>query len=99
MQKSCRRIVKFLKLHYPEMINDVWHFCCQMQKINLLFEEKWLFVLTNLDSTIIRRLQKLEKASKQLNDNCRFEFTNEKKELILTQVIFFYLLIYKFKKI
>lgn len=84
--------MKFLKIHYSDIINDVWRFCCEMQKINLLFEEKWLFVLTNLDSMIIRRLHRLEKECSILPiSKISGPITNEKKEAVSTMVFITYI--------
>uniref|UniRef100_A0A158P8G8 PI3K/PI4K domain-containing protein n=1 Tax=Angiostrongylus cantonensis TaxID=6313 RepID=A0A158P8G8_ANGCA len=51
--------VSILNMHYPELVKDVREFVNELQRINLLNEERWMFVLANLDHEMEKRLDQI----------------------------------------
>lgn len=75
MSEACISIVEALQQQYPELVNDVTTFIRELQRINMLNEEKfvfksknmvkfdifrWMFVLNNLDVEMTKRIRQLE---------------------------------------
>ncbi|VDM60756.1 unnamed protein product [Angiostrongylus costaricensis] len=58
-QERCRVLVSVLEMHYPELVKDVREFVNELQRINLLNEERWMFVLANLDHEMEKRLDQI----------------------------------------
>lgn len=69
-------------------------FCQELQKIHLLNDEKWLFVLSNLEMEFERRMKQLDLERqkciyKNLNEVEMNAILNQKKKLLIDMVIFF----------
>uniref|UniRef100_A0A914RQC1 Uncharacterized protein n=1 Tax=Parascaris equorum TaxID=6256 RepID=A0A914RQC1_PAREQ len=83
MYECCRRVVARLESLYPELVADVSDFVKELQRINMLSEERWTFVLSNLDHEMSRRIAQIEaeKAKTLANDY----LTDEEKEVIVKE--------------
>lgn len=46
MFEGCRELVTVLEGHYPELVKDVREFVNELQRINLLNEERWVTPVT-----------------------------------------------------
>lgn len=76
----------------PKLIKDVEDFTQELQKIHLLNDEKWLFVLSNLQIEFERRLKQLDLerkkgtgGNKNLNE-VEINALNQKKTLLINMV-------------
>ncbi|ETN76508.1 phosphatidylinositol 3- and 4-kinase [Necator americanus] len=92
MFEGCRVLVSVLEAHYPELVKDVREFVNELQRINLLNEERWTFVLANLDHEMEKRLEQIRAESEKtvnathLDDKTRLEIIAEKSRLITSSV-------------
>uniref|UniRef100_A0A158R632 non-specific serine/threonine protein kinase n=1 Tax=Syphacia muris TaxID=451379 RepID=A0A158R632_9BILA len=60
MYDCCQRLVKHLSRIFPDLVANVSEFVQELQHINMLFEERWIFVLANLDHEMSRRIAQIE---------------------------------------
>uniref|UniRef100_A0A7E4VT79 non-specific serine/threonine protein kinase n=1 Tax=Panagrellus redivivus TaxID=6233 RepID=A0A7E4VT79_PANRE len=68
MSAACLTLVEHLSANYPKLVADVTLFIKELTRINMLHEEKWCFVLNNLDIEMKRRINQLEaEATQTLN--------------------------------
>ncbi|CAJ0594064.1 unnamed protein product [Cylicocyclus nassatus] len=92
MFEGCRELVSVLEGHYPKLVKDVREFVNELQRINLLNEERWTFVLANLDHEMEKRLEQIRAESEKtvnathLDDKTRLEIIAEKSRLITSSV-------------
>lgn len=92
MTACCQTIVDSIEKKYPELIRDVSDFISELQKITMLNEEKWLFVLSSLDHEMIKRVKQLDServkmdSYKHLTDEQKKEIHAEKTELVTSMV-------------
>ncbi|KJH42634.1 FATC domain protein [Dictyocaulus viviparus] len=90
--RGCRVLVTVLEGHYPELVKDVREFVNELQRINLLNEERWTFVLANLDHEMEKRLEQIRAESEKtvnathLDDKTRLDIITEKSRLITSSV-------------
>ncbi|VDO05039.1 unnamed protein product [Haemonchus placei] len=64
-ERCCRVLVSVLEDHYPDLVKDVREFVNELQRINLLNEERWTFVLANLDHEMEKRLEQIRAESEK----------------------------------
>ncbi|XGW21489.1 hypothetical protein V3C99_004448 [Haemonchus contortus] len=92
MFEGCRVLVSVLEDHYPDLVKDVREFVNELQRINLLNEERWTFVLANLDHEMEKRLEQIRAESEKtvnaahLDDKTRLDIIAEKSRLITSSV-------------
>ncbi|KHJ91087.1 HEAT repeat protein, partial [Oesophagostomum dentatum] len=92
MFEGCRVLVAVLEENYPKLVKDVREFVNELQRINLLNEERWTFVLANLDHEMEKRLEQIRAESEKtvnaahLDDKTRLEIIAEKSRLITSSV-------------
>ncbi|KAJ1373164.1 hypothetical protein KIN20_035505 [Parelaphostrongylus tenuis] len=92
MFEGCRVLVSVLELHYPKLVKDVREFVNELQRINLLNEERWMFVLANLDHEMEKRLDQIRTETEKtvnalhLDEKTRLEIVSEKSRLITSSV-------------
>uniref|UniRef100_A0A1I7WZU0 HET domain-containing protein n=1 Tax=Heterorhabditis bacteriophora TaxID=37862 RepID=A0A1I7WZU0_HETBA len=92
MFECCRHLVSVLDAHFPNLVHDVREFVNELQRINLLNEERWAFVLSNLDHEMEKRLDQIRIESEKtvtashLDEKTRLELIAEKSRLITTSV-------------
>lgn len=92
MTAGCQSIVDAIESKYPDLVHDVTGFINELQKINMLNEEKWMFVLLNLDHEMIRRVKQLDservkmEGYKHLTDAEKKAIQAEKTELLTSMV-------------
>lgn len=60
MEKYSQSLIDSIKIIYPKLMEDVTNFSQELQKINLLSDERWLFVLSNLEMEFERRIKQLD---------------------------------------
>ena len=60
MSAACCVLVENLEQQFPDLVNDVKTFIRELQRINMLPEEKWMFVLNNLEAEMNKRIHQLE---------------------------------------
>ncbi|PIO56285.1 hypothetical protein TELCIR_22316, partial [Teladorsagia circumcincta] len=83
MFEGCRVLVSVLEGHYPDLVKDVREFVNELQRINLLNEERWTFVLANLDHEMEKRLEQIRAESEKtvnaahLDDKTRLDIIAE----------------------
>uniref|UniRef100_A0A914Z0Q0 non-specific serine/threonine protein kinase n=1 Tax=Panagrolaimus superbus TaxID=310955 RepID=A0A914Z0Q0_9BILA len=96
MSAACLGIVEALQQQYPQLVSDVTTFIRELQRINMLNEEKWMFVLNNLDMEMTKRIRQLEIedqrtfASKHLSVDERIDISRKRSELftgIICQIL------------
>ncbi|CAI4225354.1 unnamed protein product [Auanema sp. JU1783] len=92
MFSCCEDIEKHIEPEYPGLVRDTREFISELQKINLLYEERWMFVLSHLDHEMNKRLDQIRVESLRtmqaahLDDKARTEIVAEKTRLITTSV-------------
>ncbi|KAE9417311.1 hypothetical protein Angca_002712 [Angiostrongylus cantonensis] len=92
MFDGCRVLVSVLEMHYPELVKDVREFVNELQRINLLNEERWMFVLANLDHEMEKRLDQIRTETEKtvnavhLDEKTRLDIIAEKSRLITSSV-------------
>ncbi|VDM42302.1 unnamed protein product [Toxocara canis] len=92
MYECCQRVVARLENLYPELVKDVSDFVKELQRINMLNEERWTFVLSNLDHEMSKRIAQIEaekmktQANDYLTDEEKNEIINEKTKILSAMV-------------
>lgn len=92
MVDCCRQLEGILQDMYPNLVRDVKEFVNELQKISLLYEEKWTFVLSNLDHEMAKRLEQINvenertKNAIHLDEKTRQDIIAEKAKLITSPV-------------
>ncbi|EPB74623.1 FATC domain protein [Ancylostoma ceylanicum] len=84
MFEGCRVLVTVLEAHYPELVKDVREFVNELQRINLLNEER-IYVPTFYDDFLDGQSEKTVNAA-HLDDKTRLEIIAEKSRLITSSV-------------
>lgn len=94
MSAACLALVGSLQEKYPKLVEDVTAFVKELQRINMLYEEKWAFVLNNLDIEMTKRIRQIEAenqtimAAKHLSEEEKVKMNNQRAEL-LTEIVSF----------
>uniref|UniRef100_A0A0K0FGR5 Serine/threonine-protein kinase Smg1 (inferred by orthology to a D. melanogaster protein) n=1 Tax=Strongyloides venezuelensis TaxID=75913 RepID=A0A0K0FGR5_STRVS len=88
----CTRLSNFIEEKYPGLIGSVTKFVDELKKINMLIDDKWVYVLSKCDSEIKKKLSSycnyLKKGSDQrISPNERMVIGKEKYK-ILTNIIY-----------
>ncbi|MCP9257963.1 Serine/threonine-protein kinase SMG1 [Dirofilaria immitis] len=94
MFECCQRIVTRMQALFPNLVKDVTEFVKELQRIDMLHEERWTFVLTNLDLEMNRRILQIEAEMKKTLLNIHLN-DDEKKEIIHEKTVIFTSLIYR----
>ncbi|EJD76312.1 hypothetical protein LOAG_16705 [Loa loa] len=80
MFECCQRIVTRMQTLFPDLVKDVTEFVKELQRIDMLHEERWTFVLTNLDLEMNRRILQIEAEMMKTLMNAHLN-DNEKRRL------------------
>uniref|UniRef100_A0A0N5B2A8 Non-specific serine/threonine protein kinase n=1 Tax=Strongyloides papillosus TaxID=174720 RepID=A0A0N5B2A8_STREA len=88
----CTRLSNFIEEKYPGLIGSVTKFVDELKKINMLIDDKWVYVLSKCDSEMKKKLSSycnyLKKGSDQrISPNERMTIGKEKYK-ILTNIIY-----------
>ncbi|CAG9531984.1 unnamed protein product [Cercopithifilaria johnstoni] len=94
MFECCQRIVARMQALFPDLVRDVTEFVKELQRIDMLHEERWSFVLTNLDLEMNRRILQIEGEMMKTLMNIHLN-DDEKKEIIHEKTIIFTSLVYR----
>ncbi|KAL3998360.1 Phosphatidylinositol 3- and 4-kinase family protein [Acanthocheilonema viteae] len=94
MFECCQRIVTQMQALFPELVKDVTEFVKELQRIDMLHEERWTFVLTNLDLEMNRRILQIETEMMKTLMNTHLN-DDEKKEIIHEKTVIFTSLVYR----
>ncbi|PAV67189.1 hypothetical protein WR25_25021 isoform S [Diploscapter pachys] len=92
MTSSCCELETYLTMSYPKLVKDVEDFITQLQRVSLLNEEKWAFVLANLDHEMDRRLEQIRvetaktRSFEFMDEEMREEIIRHKQRLFTQQV-------------
>ncbi|VDN17770.1 unnamed protein product [Gongylonema pulchrum] len=74
-------LVTRMEAMYPELVKDVTEFVKELQRIDMLHEERWIFVLSNLDYEMNRRIAQIE-AEKAKTLSNSYLTIEQRRELI-----------------
>uniref|UniRef100_A0A0R3RSZ9 non-specific serine/threonine protein kinase n=1 Tax=Elaeophora elaphi TaxID=1147741 RepID=A0A0R3RSZ9_9BILA len=94
MFECCQRIVTRMQALFPDLVKDVTEFVKELQRIDMLHEERWTFVLTNLDLEMNRRILQIETEMMKTLMNAHLN-DDEKKEIIHEKTVIFTSLVYR----
>uniref|UniRef100_A0A183H5M1 Non-specific serine/threonine protein kinase n=1 Tax=Onchocerca flexuosa TaxID=387005 RepID=A0A183H5M1_9BILA len=94
MFDCCQRIVARMQVLFPDLVKDVTEFVKELQRIDMLHEERWTFVLTNLDLEMSRRILQIDAEMMKTLTNTHLN-DDEKKEIIHEKTVIFTSLIYR----
>uniref|UniRef100_A0A915PYZ3 non-specific serine/threonine protein kinase n=1 Tax=Setaria digitata TaxID=48799 RepID=A0A915PYZ3_9BILA len=94
MFECCQRIVTRLQALFPNLVRDVTEFVKELQRIDMLHEERWTFVLTNLDVEMNRRILQTEAETMKTLLNTHLN-DDEKKQIIQEKTVIFTSLVYR----
>ncbi|VDK82872.1 unnamed protein product, partial [Onchocerca ochengi] len=94
MFECCQRVVARMQALFPDLVKDVTEFVKELQRIDMLHEERWTFVLTNLDLEMNRRILQIEAEMMKTLTNTHLN-DDEKKEIINEKTVIFTSLIYR----
>lgn len=94
MFECCQRIVTRMQALFPDLVKDVTEFVKELQRIDMLHEERWTFVLTNLDLEMNRRILQIEEEMMKTLMNTHLS-DDEKKDIIHEKTIIFTSLVYR----
>ncbi|VDN02445.1 unnamed protein product [Thelazia callipaeda] len=94
MFECCQRIVAQMQKMFPDLVKNVTDFVKELQRIDMLHEERWIFVLTNLDIEINRRISQIEAEIRKTSAN-EYLTDCQKQDIIREKAILFTSLIYR----
>ncbi|TKR93718.1 hypothetical protein L596_008126 [Steinernema carpocapsae] len=67
---SCDHLLATISASKPKLTSELNRFVNELQRINLLGEERWVVVLTTLDHEVIRRTRQI---TKEVSKTCQIE--------------------------
>ncbi|XP_063961813.1 serine/threonine-protein kinase SMG1-like [Lytechinus pictus] len=82
LEDCLRALVSTLSLHDPNLVSQVEVLVQELRRITLLWEEVWIGTLTQIQSDVTRRLEKLEEEAKRVSRNESLEH-RQKRALMM----------------
>ncbi|CAD6186262.1 unnamed protein product [Caenorhabditis auriculariae] len=92
MSECCQKLEQHLEQYFPKLVRDVRQFVNELQRVNMLNEEKWAMVLSTMEYEMEKRLAQIRAensktvAASHLEMEIRTEIIEKKTKLITSQI-------------